>query len=71
MKNRNKLYTGKVGAKMKPRTTISKRCVKQKVFCQDGPMKGIELWLHADLATMPMPYKGQTGRYVGGMWEAA
>ena len=71
MKNKNVVYTGKVGAKLKARKIpgTSKRTVKTAMYCQDGPMRQHKLFVTSE-NTLPFTYKGQTGRYVAGKWEA-
>jgi hypothetical protein len=66
------VYSGKVGAKMEqePHKMPSKITPKVPIKCKLGPMGGNVLWLATD-NTLPFTYKGQTGRYVGGVWEKA
>jgi hypothetical protein len=69
MKNKNVVYSGKVGAKMKPRIgTRRPGCIKSANQCQDGPMKGHFLYLVSS-HTLPVNYRGEVGRYVSGVWE--
>lgn len=71
MKNKNVVYSGKVGAKMRAKRVSTSRAVaKTGIRCIDGPMRGQILYLQADGATMPMVYMGQVGRYISGRWEA-
>lgn len=70
MKNPNKLYTGKVGAKPRAkRIRASRAAGKKGYFCIDGPMAGETLFLQADGASVVMCYMGATGRYISGKWE--
>lgn len=73
MRSRNNtVYTGKVGAKMKPPTVPkAKKCSKYRYMCMDGPMKGYALFLTYGGTTAVMNVAGQIGRYVAGKWEAA
>lgn len=43
--------------------------MKMPVLCKDGPMKGEELWIQGQ-TTAYFTYRGETGRYVEGKWEA-
>lgn len=77
-RNRGVVYSGKVGAKMRPRFSgaPSKRVRKTAFKCEGGPMHGHTLYLTTP-STVPMDVNGQRGRYVGcGIvkalaWEAA
>jgi len=40
------------------------------ITCKNGPMAGVRLWLDADATTGFFTLHGETGRYVGGKWEA-
>lgn len=64
------VYSGKVGAKMRPvrHTVGSKKINKQSYKCQDGPWKNQSLYLESGF-TLTMTIKGQTGRYNQGKWE--
>jgi hypothetical protein len=63
------IYTGKVGAKLKPLKPRVSRATKKTAFkCQDGPMKGHYLYL-SGIDTMMMNFCGHVGRYVAGKWE--
>ena len=63
------VYGGKVGAKPRPkRHTISKRIIKTKYLCENGPWGGLSLWLESG-HTLIMTINGQTGRYNKGVWE--
>lgn len=65
------VYSGKVGAKMKPLAMRKGSAQKVKFYCQDGPMKGYALFLTADGTTAQMNVAGQIGRYNQGKWEAS
>lgn len=41
---------------------------KTAMFCSDGPMQGVTLWLSTP-ETMWMNINGVVGRYVKGKWE--
>jgi len=43
---------------------------KSAYKCVDGPFKGATLWLDQLGTTLPLTIKGQTGRYIGGRWNA-
>lgn len=64
------IYTGKVGAKLKPSAPRARNATKKHAFlCQDGPMKGHYLYL-SGVDTMMMNFCGFVGRYVAGKWES-
>lgn len=64
------VYTGKVGAKMRAKRITTIRAVSKTAYhCVGGPMNGETLYLSTDTTAM-FNYKGETGRYVGGKWEA-
>lgn len=80
-RNRGVVYSGKVGAKMRPRfsSAPSKRVRKFAFKCVGGPMDGHTLYLTTP-STVPISMSGQRGQYVEygtGMskplltWEAA
>lgn len=73
MPSRNStVYTGKVGAKMRPRAIPKPRkCSKYKYVCLDGPMAGYALFLTYGGTTAVMNIAGQIGRYNQGKWEAS
>jgi hypothetical protein len=56
---------------LKPRKMrgTTKATTKVGMYCTDGPMSGHKLYV-TSLVTLPFTYKGQTGRYVAGKWEA-
>jgi len=58
----------KVKTKIKARRN-STACRKEPVVCKDGPMEGEKLWLQYG-TTAYFTYRGETGRYVFGKWEA-
>lgn len=70
IKNKNVVYSGKVGSNTKPRKhrMPSQTVLKSAMACRNGPMVGRVLYLATNY-TLPFTYKGQTGRYVGGVWE--
>lgn len=56
------------------KTPIRRRavCKKAPMLCKDGPMKGETLWFGDSAFTSAIfTYRGETGRYVLGMWEKA
>lgn len=68
---RQVVYRGKVGANTRPKPhRINKRVAKERCALRDGPIKGHVLYLESN-TTLQITYKGQTGRYVSGVWEAA
>jgi hypothetical protein len=69
---RNKtVYTGKVGNNTKPKAhKTSSATPKTPVLCQDGVLQFETLYLSTP-STLTFTYKGQTGRYNFGRWEAA
>lgn len=70
MRSRNStIYTGKVGAKMKPRMPAKERAIKIAYRCEDGPIKHRTLYLTGDGCTMVLNFGGKVGRYVRGKWE--
>ena len=72
MRQRNKtVYTGKVGAKMKPPMPRREPTTKTAYKCEDGPIKNRTLYLTGDGCTMVLNFGGQVGRYNRGKWEAA
>lgn len=72
MRSRNStVYTGKVGAKMKPQSIRKASVRKVRYLCQDGPMQGYALYLTYGGTTAIMNVAGQIGRYVAGKWEAS
>lgn len=65
------VYSGKVGAKMRPeRRCISKATPKDPMYCKGGPMHGHALWV-ATASTLSFTLNGQTGRYIFGLWQAS
>lgn len=65
MKNRNVVYSGKVGAKMRP-SRPRREPVKRKSFhCTAGPFanKWIRLELNGDGRTLPLCFGGWCGHY--------
>lgn len=56
---------------LKPRKMrgTTKATPKTAMFCLNGPMSGSTLYVTSPI-TLPFTYKGQTGRYVAGKWEA-
>lgn len=73
IKNKNVVYTGKVGAKMKPRKgPVSTKATPKHMFkCIGGPLNGHILWLQEDGGTLPIQMKGQFGHYRHGEWHPA
>jgi len=51
--------------------TASKVTKKIPVQCVNGPWRDRILYLQEDRCTAIFSYRGETGRYVGGKWEAA
>lgn len=69
------IYTGLVGARLRPRITrgYSRRIFKHMVFCHNGPWAGFSLALssNSDDATLPIIIGGKAGRYIKGIWRHA
>ncbi|CAH0532185.1 hypothetical protein UAM5_00068 [Ralstonia phage UAM5] len=64
IRNKGVVYAGKVGAKMRLRSTAPRKTVRKSAFkCQGGPMDGHTLYLTTP-STVPMNMNGQRGRYV-------
>lgn len=63
------VYSGKVGAKMKPLKIKKEPATKTAYTCADGPIKHRTLYLTGDGCTMVLNFGGQVGRYVRGQWE--
>jgi len=75
-KNRNVIYTGKVGARMKPlrRGMLSARRLVRKAFpLKGGPFDGLSARLDAFGGgnTLPLMARGMAGSYVNGRWVSA
>ena len=68
------VYTGAVGAKMRPRPCRSPRlAVKyRRVTCTGGPLDGQKITLERNCEyTLTFTLHGQTGRYVQAVWSPA
>lgn len=55
---------------------MSRKVIKKKFRCTDGPFVGQSLWLSGDGKTLVFTVRGRTGRYVAtasgaAFWEAA
>ena len=75
IKNRNVIYTGRVGAKMRPLAFRgwSRRVPMKLVECISGPWRGYKLCLDpfSGCETLPIVVRGVAGRYTGaGHWVA-
>lgn len=69
-KNPNRVYSGKVGAKMKPKSFKTKRSAgKIPMSCFDGPWKKHKFFV-CSRTSLPLNIAGQVGRYVDGFWVA-
>jgi hypothetical protein len=66
------VYTGKVGARMRPRSSKPKvrASLKEHHLCKGGPLhdKAITVERSTGGSTLPIVLHGQTGRYVNGTW---
>lgn len=71
-RNRGVVYTGKVGAKLRPRRwSVSRRRVpKVQYRCNSGPLKGHCIWLDPSSGhtTLPIVVRGERGHYYCGTW---
>lgn len=69
------IYTGLVGAKLRPRLIrgYSRRIAKHMIRCVNGPWAGFSLALSqcSDNATLPIVIRNEAGRYVEGRWRPA
>lgn len=68
------IYTGKVGARMKPRTLRgwSRHVARRSVACDGGPFAGRKLSLSkGDPRTMVFAVGRHVGHYSNGTWVAA
>ena len=75
-KNRNVVYTGRVGARMKPlrRGMFSTRRLVRRAFpLNGGPFHGLCARLDAFGGgnTLPFVARGMAGSYVNGRWVSA
>ena len=72
IRNKSVIYTGKVGAKMRPKRPplTGKRKYKKLVKLLDGPFRGHSLSMDAaaDLSTFVFAARGAIGRYKNGCW---
>lgn len=77
MKNRGVIYTGRIGAKLRPRR--AKSAAARRVFQYKqwrlfgGPLGGslIKLDATGDGRTLPIVCKGMAGHYKAGHWVGA
>lgn len=70
------VYTGKVGARMKPpKPRANRRIIKQAIRLMGGPLSGetVRLDVHSGRFTLPLaPMKGHSaGHYAGPHWVPA
>lgn len=81
IRNKGVVYAGKVGAKMRLRSSAPRKTVRKSAYkCVGGPMDGHTLYLTTP-STVPINMAGQRGRYVSDVpmgitkpileWEAA
>ena len=74
-KNPGVAYSGRVGAKLRPRKgyVTVRRIVKRAFRLAGGPLDRatVRLDAHSDWQTLVFQCKGQVGRYVRGVWEQA
>lgn len=71
IKNPGVIYTGRVGAKLRPRK-IHRRpgILKAIVYLEGGPLHGskVKLEKNGDMRTLPIMCRGRIGQYVKGNW---
>lgn len=75
IRNSGCVYTGRVGAPMKPRrmVTFSRRVHRSTWRCNGGPFSGrsIRLDVNGGGHTLPIIVRGEAGCYRGGNWVPA
>lgn len=73
-RNPGVVYSGKVGAKMRPASAKprAKPVQRERMGCIDGPLAGQTLLVekHTGASTLPFTLNGRSGRYVAGRWQA-
>lgn len=71
-RNRNVIFTGRVGTKMRARRhAATRKVVKQSFDLIGGPLHGFKAWLQSDGGTLPIVCRGEVGIYRGGRWRPA
>ena len=77
VKHRGTIYSGRVGARMRPpkqrNLALTIKPTRERVYLSGGPLDGKDALLTSEcgISTMTFTLRGQTGRYLGSTWEPA